>query len=100
MPSSVNKGLEERGLQLPGLTIKCFLGRGSGTDAGLPSLAEGRQPADVLPEVRGLALGLCQHEDLLLRERGRQGGMLLTHQKVVVWPGDSCGEEEMGKHVS
>lgn len=25
--------------------------------------------------------------------------MLLTHQKVIVWPGDSC-DEEMGKQVS
>lgn len=56
---------------------------------GLSLFPEGCQPADVLPEVRGLALGLCQHEDLLLRERSRQGGMLLTHQEVVVWPGDS-----------
>lgn len=56
---------------------------------GLSLFPEGCQPADVLPEVRGLALGLCQHEDLLLRECSRQGGMLLTHQEVVVWPGDS-----------
>lgn len=56
---------------------------------GLPLFPEGRQPADVLPEVRGLALGLCQHEDLLLRERAGQRGVLLPHQEVVVGPGDS-----------
>lgn len=99
MPSSVNKGLEEPGLQLPGLTDKVLFQKGFRHKHGLPLFPEGRQPADVLPEVRGLALGLCQHEDLLLRERGRQGGMLLTHQKVIVWPGDSC-DEEMGKQVS
>lgn len=90
MPSSVKKGEEQPGLHLPGLRVKCFLRSGSGTNTGLPLFAEGCQPADVLPEVRGLALGLCQHEDLLLRECSRQGGMFLTHQKVIVWPGDSC----------
>lgn len=67
---------------------------------GLSSFPEGCQPADVLPEVRGFALGLCQHEDLLLWECGRQGGMLLSHQEVIVWPGDSCDSKETAKHVS
>lgn len=51
MPSSVNKGLEEPGLHLPGLMDKVLSQKGSGTNTGLPLFPEGRQPADVLPEV-------------------------------------------------
>lgn len=90
MPSSVNKGLKGAGLCLPGLMDKVLSQKGFRHKHGLPSFPEGCQPADVLPEVRRLALGLCQHEDLLLRDHSGQGGMLLTHQEVIVWPGHSC----------
>lgn len=56
------------------------------------SFLEGREPADVVPEGGGrLALGLGQHEDLLLGESCGQRGVLLTHQEIVVRPGHRFG---------
>lgn len=53
----------------------------------LTSLLERRQPSDVVPEVGGLALGLGQHEDLLLGHSRGQRRVLLAQQEVVVGPG-------------
>lgn len=89
MPWFVNTALDEPGLRLPRLTDKVLSQKGFRHKQRLPLFPEGCQPADVLPEVRGLALRLCQHEHLLLRERAGQGGVLLPHQEVVVGPGDS-----------
>lgn len=43
----------------------------------------------------GFALGLGQHEDLLLGQSGGQRGVLLSQQEVVVRPGHRCkGRQE------
>lgn len=62
----------------------------SGTMLGCCLFSKWCQPADVLPEVGGLAFGLGQHEHLLLGKVGRQRGMLLPHQEIVICPGDNC----------
>lgn len=57
-------------------------------------LLKGCQSANVVPE-GGLALGLSQHEDLLLGQSGGQRGVLLSQQEVVVRPGHRCvGRQE------
>lgn len=50
-------------------------------------LLEGSQSADVVPEGGGFALGLSQHEDLLLGQSSREGGVFLSQQEVIVWSG-------------
>ena len=67
-------------------------------------LLEGRQSADVVPEGGGLALGLGQHEHLLLGESAGHGRVLLTEQEVVVGPGHCCcrgnrKQHNRGNHV-
>lgn len=49
---------------------------------GVGSLVEGYQPATAVPEGGWLPLGLCQHQDLLLRQAGRQYWVLLARQVV------------------
>lgn len=49
---------------------------------GVGSLVEGCQPANAVPESGWLPLGLCQHQDLLLGQAGRQYWVLLTHKVV------------------
>lgn len=63
-----------------------------GAVGGAGSLAEGRQPADAVPEGGGLPLGLCQHQDLLLGQAGGQGRVLLARQ--VVGPAEGFGLSE------
>lgn len=60
------------------------------------SLAEGRQPADAVPEGGRLPLGLGQHQDLLLGQAGGQGRVLLARK--VVGPAEGwAGEESWGQ---
>lgn len=54
---------------------------------GAVSLAEGCQPANAVPEGGRLPLGLCQYQDLLLRQAGGQYWVLLACQ--VVRPAES-----------
>ena len=62
---------------------------------GTGSLAEGCQPADAVPEGGWLSLGLCQRQDLLLRQAGGEGRVLLACQVVGSaegWQGKSQGQ--------
>lgn len=49
---------------------------------GAGSLAERCQPANAVPEGGWLPLGLCQYQDLLLGQAGRQCRVLLACQVV------------------
>lgn len=48
-------------------------------------LLERCQSADVMPEGGGFALGLGQHEDLLLGYSTGERGVLLPQEEVIVW---------------
>lgn len=55
-------------------------------------LLEGCQSANVVPEGGGFALGLSQHEDLLLGQSSREGRVFLSQQEVIVWSGQHWTE--------
>ena len=71
-------------------------GKAGGPRRGVGSLAEGRQPADAMPEGGRLPLGLCQRRDPLLGRAGGQGRVLPACQ--VVGPAEGwAGDESRGR---
>lgn len=68
-----------------GLAGRLVHSTGAG-EVGARSLAEGRQPADAVPEGRWFPLGRCQHQGLLLGQAAGRGHVLWA--RLVVRPAE------------